>query len=142
MNKENKKIWDDIFAKQPPVTNSENDEEGVTMCENEDGEWVPATPIGYDDGQKTFDALKEIIESAIKKKSYKTWRIGTKLVETYDDKHESIEEFDVIYLFTNSWEEPVKPVLVKEITEDYVTLQYLGGADNESILKTELPYEK
>ena len=140
MNKENKKIWDNIFAKQLPETNP--DDEDVVMCEKEDGECVAATPLGYDDDQKTFDALKEIIESAIKKKSYKTWRIGTKLVETYDDKHAPIEEFDVVFLFTNSWEEPIRHALVKEITEDYVTLQYLGGADNENILKTELPYEK
>lgn len=53
MNKENKKIWDDIFAKQLPAVNPDNDGEGVTMCENEDGECVPATPIGWR-GIETF----------------------------------------------------------------------------------------
>ena len=69
MNVENKKIWDGIFQKQPPV----NNDDCYVMCEGENGEYVPATPLGFDDEQKTFDALKEIIETAIKAKKYKTW---------------------------------------------------------------------
>ena len=39
---ENKKIWDEIFQKQPPVN---NDDDCCVMCEGENGEYVPATHL-------------------------------------------------------------------------------------------------
>lgn len=137
MNVENKKIWDGIFQKQPPV----NNDDCCVMCESENGNYVPAIPLGFDDEQKTYDALKEIIESAIKNKTYKTYKVGAELKETYSNEHLPIEEFDVIYLFDNSWEEPMFPVLVKAITDIQIEIQYLGGEDNEEILTKQIPYK-
>lgn len=137
MNVENKKIWDEIFQKQPPV----NNDDCCVMCESENGNYVPAIPLGFDDEQKTYDALKEIIESAIKNKTYKTYKVGAELKETYSIEHLPIEEFDVIYLFDNSWEEPMFPVLVKAITDIQIEIQYLGGEDNEEILTKQIPYK-
>ena len=139
MNVENKKIWDEIFQKQPPVN---NDDDCCVMCERENGEYVPATPLGFDDEQKTFDALKEIIETAIKVKKYKTWHIGSGLVETYTEDKSPIEEFDVVYLFSKSWEEPLFPVLVKEITDKVIKVQWIGGKENEDIINKEIPYKQ
>ena len=138
MNVESKKIWDGIFQKQPPV----NDDDCCEMCESENGEYVPATPLGFDDEQKTFDALKEIIEAAIKVKKYKTWHIGSKLEETYTEDKTPIEEFDVIYLFSKSWEVPVFPVLVKEITDKVIKVQWIGGKENEDIINEEISYKQ
>ena len=135
MNKANKEIWDKIFAEQPTISDE-------VMCETEDGSYVPATPIGFDDEQKTFDALKDIIEGAIKNKTYKTWKCRTKLVETYSDEHLPIEEFDVIYIFTADWEVLRWPVLVKEIKEDVVLITWLGGKDDEEVKTQEIPYKK
>lgn len=138
MNVENKKIWDRIFQQQPPVNNDDYCE----MCENENGEYIPATPLGFDNEQKTFDALKEIIETAIKLKKYKTWHIGSNLVETYTEDKSPIEEFDVIYLFSKSWEEPLFPVLVKEITDKVIKVQWIGGKENEDIISKEISYRQ
>lgn len=137
MNVENKKIWDGIFQQQPPV----NNDDCCVMCESENGNYVPAIPLGFDDEQKTYDALKEIIESAIKNKTYKIYKVGAELKETYSNEHLPIEEFDVIYLFDNSWEEPMFPVLVKAITDIQIEVQYLGGEDNEEILTKQIPYK-
>lgn len=138
MNIQNKKIWDDIFQKQPTI---DNVSDCCTMCEDESGNYVPATPIGFDDEQKEYDALKEIIESALKNKDYKTWHIGSELVETYSDEHAPIEKFDVIYLFTKSWEEPKFPVLVKNITDNEIELWWLGGEDNEETKKQKVKFK-
>ena len=91
--------------------------------------------------KKTYDALKEIIETAIKDKAYKTYKVGAELRETYGDKHLPIEKFDAIYLFDNSWEEPIYPVLVKAITDNYIEVQWLGEEDNEEILTEQIPYK-
>lgn len=136
MNVENKKIWDNIFSQQPSI----NKDDVLTMDEN--GNYIPATPIGFDDEQKTYDALKEIIEGAIKNKNYKTWKVGSQLKETYGNEHLPIEEFDVIYLFTKSWEEPQFLVLVKAITDTQIEVQVLGGEDNEEILTERLSYKQ
>lgn len=138
MNIENKKIWDEIFQQQPPV----NNDDCCVMCESENGEYVPATPLGFDDEQKTFDALKEIIETAIKVKKYKSWHIGSNLVEAYTEDKTPIEEFDVIYLFSKSWEEPLFPVLVKEITDKVIKVQWIGGKENEDIISKEISYRQ
>ena len=45
MNTKNKKIWDDIFSQQPSVNDNV-----LTMDEN--GNYVPAIPLGFDDEQK------------------------------------------------------------------------------------------
>ncbi len=132
MNKENKKIWDDIFEKQPELDDS-------VMCKNENGNYVAATPIGFGDEQKTYDALKDIIEGAIKKKNYKTWHIGTKLIETYTEEHLPIEEYDVIYFFSKDWEEPLFFAMVKNITDTNIEYWWLGGEDNETICKANIP---
>ena len=111
------------------------------MCEDENGNYVPATPIGFDDEQKTFDALKDIIEGAIKNKTYKTWKMRSKLVETYSDDHQPIEEFDVIYCFSEDWEETLFPVLVMEIKDDAIVVMWLGGKDNEETRTQEISYK-
>ena len=130
MNKTNKQIWDNIFEQQPEI-----DADDCVMTCDEDGNYTPATPIGFDDEQKEYDALKEIIEGAIKKKSYKSWKIGSPLVETYTEEKDKIEEYDVIYLFSKDWEEPVIPVLVKTITDNSVEVWWLGGPDKETTIK-------
>ena len=135
MNIFNKKIWDDIFGQQPPISDE-------VMCEDENGNYVPAVPLGYDPKQKTFDALKDIIEPAIKNKTYKTWKCRTKLVETYSDDHQPIDEFDVIYIFTSDWEVPRWPVLVKEIKDDVIVVMWLGGKDDETVQTQEIKYKK
>ena len=128
-NENNKKIWDEIFKRTP------NYDESV-MCCDDNGNYTVATPIGFDDDQKTYDALKEIIENAIKTKEYKTYKIGSAFVETYGNIKPDILPYDVIYLFTESWEEPLFPVLVKDIniSKDEMTILYLGGPDHEDII--------
>ena len=135
MNTKNKEIWDNIFGQQPTISND-------FMCEDENGNYVPATPIGFDDEQKTFDALTDIIEIAIKNKTYKTWKMRSKLVETYSDVHQPIEEFDVIYCFSEDWEEALFPVLVREIKDDAIVVMWLGGKDNEETRTQEISYKK
>ena len=135
MNTKNKEIWDNIFSQQSTISND-------VMCEDENGNYVPATPIGFDDEQKTFDALKDIIEGAIKNKTYKTWKMRSELFETYSDEHLPIEEFDVIFCFSADWEEALFPVLVKEIKEDAVVVMWLGGRDNEEAKTQEISYKK
>lgn len=117
------------------------DDECCTCCCDDSGQYVPAIPLGFDNEQKTFDTLKEIIDAAIKTKTYKCWHIGTKLVETYTDEHSPIEEFDVIYLFSKSWETPKFPVLVKEIKKDTIVIEFLGGEDDEEAITHEFPYK-
>lgn len=128
VNEANQKIWDEIFAEQAPAPDDEN------MMQTEDGNYVPATPIGYDDEQKSYSAVSRIIENAIKTKRYKTYRIGAVFVETYDENHAKILPFDVIFLFSRSWEEPMFPVLVRTVTENRLTVMYLGGEDNEDVI--------
>ena len=128
-NEINKKIWDEIFKQKP------NYDESV-MCCDDNGNYTVATPIGFDDDQKTYDALKEIIEGALKCKNYKTYKIGSAFVETYGNIKPDILPYDVIYLFTESWEEPLFPVLVKDIniSKDEMTILYLGGPEHEDII--------
>lgn len=140
MNAINKKIWDDIFAQQPPQPS--DDDCCEVMCDSGDGCYKPATPIGFDDEQKTFDALKDIIEGAIKNKTYKTWKMKSELFETYSEKHAPIEEFDVIYIFSSDWEEARFPVLVKEIRDTEIELWWLGGRDGEETCKQSVSYKK
>ena len=45
------------------------------------------------------------------------------------------------YHFDNSWEEPIYPVLVKSITDNYIEVQWLGEEDNEEILTEQIPYK-
>lgn len=131
MNELNKKIWDDIFNQEPPQPSDED----CCCCDNGEGGYKPATPIGYEPEMKEYSALKEIIEGAVKNKTYKTWKIGSKLEETYSEDHKPIEKYDVIYLFTSDWEEPIIPVLVKEITDTEVELWWL--LDEETKKKKE-----
>lgn len=133
----NKKIWDNIFHKTPNFNNT-------TMCCDDNGNYTVATPIGFDDEQKTYDALKEIIENAIKTKEYKTYKVGSAFVETYGNIKPNILPYDVIYLFTESWEEPLFPVLVKDIniSKDKMTILYLGGKENEDVITKTINYNK
>lgn len=136
-NEINKKIWDNIFSKNP------NQDESV-MQRDDNGNYTVATPIGFDDEQKTYDALKEIIENAIKTKEYKTYKIGSAFVETYGNIKPDILPYDVIYLFTESWEEPLFPVLVKDIniSKDEMTILYLGGAEHEDIITKKILFKR
>lgn len=68
------------------------------------------------------------------------YHIGSKLVETYTEDKSPIEEFDVVYLFSKSWEEPLLPVLVKEITDKVIKVQWIGGKENEDIINEQIPY--
>lgn len=111
-NLKNKEIWDNEFAKVPPVS-----DEDCCCCEDESGNYVPATPLGYDDDMKEYSAVKDIIEGAIKNNDFKTYRCKTPLVETYNEEHAPLKIYDVIYPFTSDWEEPTFPVLITGINE-------------------------
>lgn len=147
-NVKNKTIWDRIFGETPNVGNNDGvyaeviSDDGTTKYEK-------ATPIGYDDEQKTYNALKEIIESAIKDKDYLTYKISTDFVDSYmhcdnDGKKEEILPYDVIYLFSESWEEPLFPVLVREVDNEkgIMNVMWLGGEDNEEILTETIKRKK
>lgn len=122
INEKNKKIWDDIMSKQPPV--SDTDSECCVCCEGEDGSWQPAVPLGYDDGQKRYDATKELTEGAIKNKDYKTWKKGSWLKDSYSKGTEDIKLFDVVYLFTADWEEPIMPMVLTAVNEENKTVEF------------------
>ena len=108
-NEFNKQIWDNEMSKQPPVS----DEDCCCVCcDDGDGNYQPAVPMGYEPEMKEYSAVKDIIEGAIKNKNYKTWKVGSSLVETYSDEHEELCIFDVVYLFSSDWEVPIMPVLI------------------------------
>lgn len=127
-NEANKKIWDDHFNAVPP------EGDGKTMELNDAGEYVPATPIGYDEEQKLYGAIRNILEEAIKHHKYKTYRVGEVFVDTYHENHEKIVPFDVIYLFSREWEDMLFPVVVRTITEKKMSVYYLGGEENEDVI--------
>lgn len=128
VNEVNQKIWDEIFVLKPPVSSN------APMVETEDGNYTQADAIGYDDEQKSFAAVSRIIDTAIKTKQYKTYRVGEVFVETYNEDHAKILPFDVIFLFSRAWEEPLFPVLVRTVTENKLTVMYLGGEENEDVI--------
>ena len=70
------------------------------------------------------------------KEIIKIQKIGSAFVETYGNIKPDILPYDVIYLFTESWEEPLFPVLVKDIniSKDEMTILYLGGPEHEDII--------
>jgi hypothetical protein len=108
-NEFNQQIWDNEMSKQPPVS----DEDCCCVCcDDGNGNYQPAVPMGYEPEMKEYSAVKDIIEGAIKNKTYKTWKVGSALVETYSDEHEELRIFDVVYLFSSDWEVPIMPVLI------------------------------
>lgn len=139
----NKAYWDELMEdKYPPVEGY--DSNGCCVIEeDEDGNVRPATPINNDPDIKLYGALKEVIESNIKLKTYKCWHIGTELFESYAKFPEPINEFDVLFLFSKDWEEPLFHVLVKKIDEENktITVQWLGGKDHEDPITKELKYK-
>lgn len=130
-NQINKEIWDSKLAKQPPRL---DDEDFCVSCCDENGECVPAVPLGYDEESKQWSAVREIIDQAVKNRRYKTYRLGSDFVETYDDKHEKILPYDVIYCFSEAWAQPLRPVVVKEVGEDELTLMFIGGRDGDELM--------
>ena len=119
------------------------DEDNVCKID-ENGNISKAIPLNYDYDQCKYDAIKDLIETAIKEKRYKTWKIGTKLVDTYSKKHERIKLYDVIYLFTESWEIPVFPVLVQGVYETklddgtfktMVNVTYIDNEEDDVVVK-------
>lgn len=127
-NEINEAIWDKHFSAMPPASDDS------TMEMNENGEYVPATPIGYDEEQKLYGAVREILETAIKTHTYKTYRVGEVFVDTYHEDHQKIMPYDVIYLFSRDWEDMLFPVVVRTITEKKMTVLYLGGEENEDVI--------
>lgn len=121
MNKENFEIWKSIVEKEWIPS-----EDGAV---DENGNYIK--PLNFDDEQKEYDALRTIIDGAIKNKNYKTWKLKSDLVETYDEKHTPIEEFDVLYTFGSTFEEPYRPILVTKMTENAMTVKFIDYEDDE-----------
>lgn len=138
-NEVNKKFWDDIFAEVPPT----NDTDCCHVCcEDEDGHYVPATPLGYDDDMKEYSAVKDLTENSIKDKSYKCWKIGSTLFDTYAVNKIELCLFDVIYVFTSDWEIPKFPVLITEVDEKEhtITVAFIDNRKDE-VIKNKLNYK-
>lgn len=123
MNKENFEIWKSIVEKE--WIPSEND------LVDENGNYIK--PLNFDEEQQEYDALRVIIDGAIKNKNYKTWKLKSDLVETYNDNHTPIEEFDVVYAFDSSFEMPYRPVLITNIIEDIVAVKFINQRNDEVI---------
>lgn len=138
-NEVNKKFWDDVFAQVPPTSDTDCCH---VCCEGENGHYVPATPLGYDDEMKEYSAVKDLTENSIKDKSYKCWKIGSTLLDTYAPNKIEICLFDVIYVFTSDWEIPKFPVLITEIneTEHSITVAFIDDR-NDGVIKSKLNYK-
>ena len=130
MNETNKKIWDDEFSKQPSTS---SDDCCFSMDDN--GNYSEAIPLGYDDEQKEYSAVKDIIENAIFKKEYKLWKIRSELKDFCTS--EPIEPFDVVYCLDESWEYPLFPVIIHSINknENTVIVKFVDHKEDEVITK-------
>lgn len=126
MNKNNFDIWKSIVDKEwIPSENDTTDENGCFV-----------KPLNFDEEQKEYDAVREIIDNAIINKDYKTWKNKSQLVETYNEQHSPIEEFDVVYVFESSFEYPLRPVLITKIEETSITIKFINNSSDEVMTYT------
>jgi len=155
INEENKKFWDDTFAQVPPTRDEDcccecsgkddSDDEVECCCgcccEDEDGNWKPAVPLGYDDDMKEYSAVKDLTEDAIKNRTYRCWKVGSYLVESYCENPEELRLYDVLFLFTESWEEPLFTVLLTGIDEENHKLKVMYIDNNkDKVIKADAKY--
>ena len=127
INEINKKVWERIFGETPIEM-----EDGILSVDDE-GNSTSAEPLGFDEGQKEYDAVREITESAVFTKTYKIWKGETKLYSAVTGK--PINEFDVIFYLDAAWEYPVKLMLVYKINEENnsIIVKYIDYDEDEVV---------
>lgn len=98
-NEKYEKIYNEALNKKAPEW------DGSTY-EFREGEYVPATPIGYDDEQLAFDALQDVIQTAFTKdKDYVCWSDGGYTKKTKDIletlEGDTLKKYDPVLLLGN-----------------------------------------
>lgn len=134
---ETNKKYEEIYNKALQKVAPEWD--GETYICDENGNYAPATPIGYDDEQLEFDALNDVIQTAFTKdKDYVCWSDGGYSKESGDIletlEGEPLKKYDPVLILGNFGEPQAFMMYGGECNEegDYLRpLFYYINSDDE-----------
>lgn len=132
-NEKYEQIYKKALAKTAP------DWDGETFTEDENGNCIPATPIGYDDEQLQFDALHDVIDIAFTKdKDYVCWSDGGYSKKTKDIletlEGDNLKKYDPVLILGNFGEPKAFMMFDGECNEEdgYLRPKFLYiSADDE-----------